>query len=96
MTDPSQERRNLVRQFLAQTFLLTDDQFPHADDESLMTAGVLDSTGVLELILFLESTFAVTVDDTEATPRHLDTVQRIVDFLAAKLDADSPSHAARR
>lgn len=73
--------RDAVRQFLAGTFLLSDAEFPHDDDTSLMAANVIDSTGVLELILFLEERFGVRVTDTEATPKNLDTVRRIVDFV---------------
>jgi acyl carrier protein len=73
--------REAVRAFLARTFLLSDAEFPHDDDTSLMAANVIDSTGVLELILFLEQAFGVTVTDAEATPKNLDSVRRIVDFV---------------
>jgi acyl carrier protein len=84
MTQRDPERRTLLRAFLARNFLLSDDEFPHDDDASLMDAGVVDSTGVLELILFLEESFGVVVADAEATPRNLDTVNRILDFVAQK------------
>lgn len=87
----SHDRRTVLRQFLARNFLLSDQEFPYGDDESLMKAGVLDSTGVLELILFLDETFGVAVADAEATPRNLDSVRRILDYLATK----QPKHLAR-
>jgi acyl carrier protein len=79
------DRRRRLRAFLASNFLLSDEDFPFDDDASLMAEGVVDSTGVLELILFLDETFGVDVADTEATPRNLDSVRRILDYLDSKL-----------
>lgn len=79
------DRRRRLRTFLASNFLLSDEDFPFDDDASLMAEGVVDSTGVLELILFLDETFGVDVADTEATPRNLDSVRRILDYLDSKL-----------
>jgi acyl carrier protein len=72
-----------VRRFLARTFLLSDE-FPLADDESLRESGVVDSTGVLELITFVEETFAIQIEDAEAVPQNLDTVANLVAFVARK------------
>ncbi|MBL9080137.1 MAG: acyl carrier protein [Planctomycetes bacterium] len=79
------DRRAALRMFLAHTYLLSDAEFPYADDVSLMAEGVVDSTGVLELILFLDERFGVHVDDAEAVPQNLDTVARILDYLDRKL-----------
>lgn len=84
------DRRHVLRSFLASSFLLSEEPFPYDDDKSLMEHGVVDSTGVLELILFLEERFGVHVDDHEATPRNLDSVARILAFVRAKL---SPAKA---
>jgi acyl carrier protein len=64
--------------------LLTDGDFPMADDVSLLEAGVVDSTGVLELIMFLEESFGVEVTDAEAVPANLDSVANIVAFVRRK------------
>lgn len=82
------DRRDQLRAFLARNFLLSEQAFPYDDDVSLMAEGVVDSTGVLELILFLDETFGVHVDDVEATPRNLDSVRRILDYLDSKLPVD--------
>ena len=76
--------RVLIRQFLAENFLLSDEEFPHADDASLLENGVVDSTGVLELIQFLESTFGIEIRDSEAVPANLDSVRSMLAFLATK------------
>ena len=79
-----EDRRTRLRQFLAENFLLSDEPFPYEDDASLLEEGVIDSTGVLELILFLEQTFGITISDAEATPRNLDSVGRILALLDRK------------
>lgn len=83
------DRRAQLRRFLAQNFLLSDAEFPFADDASLLEEGVVDSTGVLELILFLDETFGVHVDDEEAVPQNLDSVARILDYVERKLSVAS-------
>lgn len=83
MSSPANQR-TLLRRFLARNFLLSEEEFPFDDDTSLLAAGVVDSTGVLELILFLDEAFGVHVDDAEATPGNLDSVRRILDYLQRK------------
>ncbi|MBX3464602.1 MAG: acyl carrier protein [Planctomycetes bacterium] len=75
------DRRAQLRAFLAKNFLLSDAEFPFDDDTSLMAEGVVDSTGVLELILFLDEAFGVNVSDADATPRNLDSVRAILDYV---------------
>lgn len=85
--DHAADRRQSIRTFLARNFLLSDEPLPVGDDDSLMDHGIVDSTGVLELILFLEETFGVTVPDHEAVPRNLDSVARIAAFVDRRLGA---------
>ena len=79
------EPRHQIRQFLARNFLLSDEEFPFDDGSSLIGEGVVDSTGVLELIQFLEGTFGIAIADAEAVPQNLDSVRQILDFLGRKL-----------
>ncbi len=78
------DSRAKLRQFLARTFLLSDQEFPLADTESLRENGVVDSTGVLELITWLETTFCIQIEDAEAVPKNLDSVASLVAFVARK------------
>ena len=64
--------------------MLSSDEAALADGVSLMKAGVIDSTGVLELISFLEEQFSIQVADEEMTPENLDSVDSIVSFLGRK------------
>jgi acyl carrier protein len=68
-----------VRGFISETFLFGAEA--PGDDDSLLAAGVIDSTGVLELVTFLESAFGITVGDADIVPDNLDSVARITAFV---------------
>jgi len=73
-----------VRQFLLNNYLFTDDDAALGNDDSLLQKGIVDSTGMMELIAFLEEQFAIRIDDDEMVPDNLDSVNNIVAFLARK------------
>ncbi|MBL8258021.1 MAG: acyl carrier protein [Pseudoxanthomonas mexicana] len=61
--------------------MFTNDQARLADDASLLDLGVIDSTGVLELVLVIEENFAMQVKDSAMVPENFDSVDRIVSFV---------------
>lgn len=65
-----------------------------ADDESLIEGGVVDSTGVLELIEFLEEAFGISVEETETVPQNLGSISGIESYVARKLDATGLASSA--
>jgi acyl carrier protein len=78
--------RQQVRSFVTTNFYVPDPS-ALADEASLLDQGIIDSTGVLEVISFLEDTFGLTVDDTEMVPENLDSIERISSFVAKKRTA---------
>ncbi|MGK6317081.1 acyl carrier protein [Neorhizobium sp. DT-125] len=77
---------NTVREFIAENFLFRADA-DVANSQSLLETGVMDSTGVLELIAFLEQTYGITVADSEIVPENLDSIDNVTHYLSAKLAA---------
>jgi len=73
-----------IRKFILDSFLFSNDESLLKDDDSLLDRGILDSTGVLELVAFLDKEFGVTVADDELVPENLDSVTRIVAFVNRK------------
>ncbi|WP_448258201.1 acyl carrier protein [Microbacterium aurum] len=73
-----------VEQFILESLLLGDRAGMPAPTDSLIESGVMDSTGVLELIEFLEQEFEIRVEDAETVLENLDSIQRVVDFVARK------------
>jgi acyl carrier protein len=76
-----------LRNFLAENFPLGEDAWQLSPEDSLLDAGVIDSTGVLELISFLESQFGIEISDEELLPENLDSIENILRFLEQKLVA---------
>lgn len=79
-----------VRRFLAERFLF-DPEAPIDPARSLIETGVLDSTGVMELVMFLEATFAIKVADADLVPKNLDGLAAIAAFVERK-QAAAPLH----
>lgn len=73
-----------VREFILKDFLFTHDQDALANSDSFMEKGILDSTGIMELILFIEEEFGVHVADEEMVPENLDSVDNLVSFISRK------------
>ena len=78
-----------IRQFILTNFLFSSDESLLHSDDSLLERGILDSTGVLELVAFLESNFCIKVSDDEFVPENLDSVSRIARFVAGKQAAEA-------
>jgi len=72
-----------LRQYVDETFLFGVDT-DYADDDSFMENGIIDSTGVLELIAYLEGTFGIKVRDEDLLPENLDSIGALVQFLGRK------------
>ena len=73
-----------VRRFIRDNFLFREDLDSSADEASLLEAGVIDSTGVLELVAFLETEFGIEVADDEMLPENLDSIRAIGSYVQRK------------
>ncbi len=75
-----------VREFVTRNFFVSDAA-RLTDGASLLDLGVVDSTGVLEIIGFVESSFGIAVEDDEIVPANLDSIERIAAYVDRKLAA---------
>jgi acyl carrier protein len=77
------EIKDQIRTFVTSNFYVAD---PGAleDEASLLDRGIIDSTGVLEVIFFIEETFGIKVEDSEMLPENLDSIERIANFVSGK------------
>ena len=78
------EVESKVRKFIEDNFLFRDDRAALSDGESLLDAGLIDSTGILELVAFLESDFGIAMADAEIVPANLDSIATIVAYVEGK------------
>jgi acyl carrier protein len=73
-----------LRGFILEVFYLSDPA-QLTDDVSLINSGIVDSTGMLDIILFVESEFGITVRDDETRPENFETIARLTAFVRRKL-----------
>lgn len=74
-----------IRQYLAENFLFSSNGFDLGDDASLLDEGIVDSTGILELVLFVEETYDLAVTDDEIVPENFDTVNNLSAYIERKM-----------
>jgi len=75
-----------IRNFVAENFLFSANGFDLGDDASFLDEGVVDSTGTLELVMFVEETFGIDVGDNEIEPENFDSVNKLAAYIARKGD----------
>ncbi len=75
-----------IRAFIVDNFLFGDasGRFAFSDDDSFQERGIVDSTGVLELVCHLQERYAIVIEDEELVPDNLDSVSRVARFVERK------------
>lgn len=73
-----------IREYVIENFLFGDAS-QLEDDTSFLEHGIIDSTGILELIAFLEETYGIKVEDEELIPENLDSLKKVVQYVERKL-----------
>jgi acyl carrier protein len=80
-----QDIKATVKRYIEENFLMGDMGIELKDDQSFLEGRIIDSTGFIELVTFLESTWNVRVLDEEMIPENLDSLQNIERFIRSKL-----------
>ena len=77
--------REELRRFIIDNFLFGVEDSQFSDDDSFLEKGLIDSTGVLELVAFIEEQYGIRFQDDEIIPENLDSVNKLIQFLNKKL-----------
>ncbi|NOZ29143.1 MAG: acyl carrier protein [Chloroflexi bacterium] len=80
---PSVEEK--IRSYIAENILFSDNGYTYPDDTSFLEEGIVDSMNVLELIMFVEEVFHITVEDEEITPDNFDSVSKLAAYVRRKM-----------
>ena len=78
------DMKDKIRLFIVENFLFGKDE-GLTGDSSFLEEGIIDSTGILELVSFLEEEFSISVDDEELIPENLDSIKNVVGYLEKKV-----------
>jgi acyl carrier protein len=73
-----------IKDYICRNLLFSDNGYPYDDQASFLEEGIVDSVGVMELVTFVEESFAVKIDDQEVTPDNFDSVSRLSAFIRRK------------
>ncbi len=85
----STEIEGRIRHFIDENFIFSEEEAGLDSAASLLDAGLVDSTGILELVTFLETDFAIQIADAEIIPENLDSIDSIVAYVTAKQGASA-------
>jgi len=85
----SAEVKAAIIQFVNSNFLMGTSHIKYSENDSFLEKGIVDSTGVLEMVNFIQSNFGITVEDAELIPENLDSVNNIVAYISRKRMAGS-------
>jgi len=78
--------KNTINQFIIKNFLFSDQKENIDENLSLYEKGIIDSTGVLEMVDFLEETFGIEIEDDELVPDNLDSIKKMSKFIQRKMN----------
>jgi acyl carrier protein len=84
LTDDPTRTRDILRGFITEHFLSKAGLGSFSDEESFMEKGIIDSTGILELLEFIEGNFSIRVEDDEIIPENLDSLDKVASFIHRK------------
>jgi acyl carrier protein len=79
-------------EFIVANYLFGDMASAPRDDESLVTSGIIDSTGILEIIEFLASRYEIEVSESETVPENLGSISNLTEFVMSKRSVREPAH----
>lgn len=77
--------RATLRNYILENYLFTDDQNVLADDDSFLDKSIVDSTGIMEIIFFIEEEYKLKVSDEEMIPENLDSINNLVAYISKKI-----------
>ena len=76
-----------VKDFIVENFLFGEENGTLGEDESFLENGIIDSTGILEVVAWSEETFNIKVSDIDLLPENFDSVSRLTDFIKRCVEA---------
>ncbi len=83
------EIKTKIKEFIINNFLLEAGSKKIGDEDSFLEQGIIDSTGILELVEYVQDTFKIKIEDEELLPDNLDSLNKITVFISNKINTDT-------
>jgi acyl carrier protein len=81
--------KEMIRSYIAENILFSDNGYPYPDETSFLEEGIVDSMGIMELVMFVEENFGITVDDDDLVPENFDSVGKLAAYVMKKSSASA-------
>ena len=75
-----------IKEFISKNLIFTNDGFPYGDEESFLDQGIIDSIGIMQLVLFVEENFNISIEDREITPMNFDSISLLAGYVRRKMN----------
>jgi acyl carrier protein len=75
-----------IMNFISSNLLFSDDSFPYSENDSFLENGIVDSIGIMELVLFIEENFNISIENGEITPMNFDSVAKLSTYVRSKMN----------
>lgn len=75
---------DMIRTYIAENMLFSNNGYPYADEASFLEEGIVDSMGIMELVMFVEENFRIVVEDEELVPDNFDSVSQLATYIRGK------------
>jgi len=76
--------KSKIREFILENFVIGLDEADLNDDDSFLDQGIIDSTGVLEVVAFVEETYSFDVEDEDVIPENFDSIDNLAAYIGKK------------
>ena len=75
-----------VKNFISSNLLFSNNGFPYSENDSFLEKGIVDSIGIMELVLFIEDNFKISIENGEITPMNFDSVAKLSTYVRFKMN----------
>ena len=78
-----------IKEFISRNLIFSNNDFPYSDEDSFLNQGIIDSVGIMMLVVFVEENFKISVGDSEITRMNFDSVTRLAGYVRNKMNVDN-------
>ena len=78
-----------IKEFISRNLIFSNNDFPYSDEDSFLNQGIIDSVGIMMLVVFVEENFKISVGDSEITRMNFDSVTRLAGYIRNKMNVDN-------